>query len=80
MPKADVLRGLHLLLSLPTFLVHPVLLPLLATDGLATAKSGFLDRLIHSEAQSARLPLVTFEKAATRLADTQILKVSESAE
>jgi predicted nucleic-acid-binding protein len=80
MPKADVLRGLHLLLSLPTFLVHPVLLPLLATDGLATAKPGFLDRLIHSEAQSVRFPLVTFEKAATRLPDTQILKVGESVE
>jgi len=38
------------------------LLPLLATEGLATAKPGFLDRLIHAEATTARLPLVTFEK------------------
>jgi hypothetical protein len=31
---------------MPTFLVHPQLLPLLAADGMATAKPGFLDRLI----------------------------------
>lgn len=74
MPKADVLRGLHTLLSVPTFVVHPQLLTLLSTEGLATAQPGFLDRLIHAEARSAHLPLVTFEKAAARLDDTQILK------
>ena len=73
MPKADVLRGLHTLLSIPTFVVHPQLLTLLSTEGLATAQPGFLDRLIHAEASSAHLPLVTFEKAAARLADTVIL-------
>jgi hypothetical protein len=46
----------------------------LATEGLATAKPGFLDRLVHAEAESARLPLVTFEKAAARLANTQLLR------
>jgi hypothetical protein len=40
---------------------------------LATAKPGFLDRLIHAEASSARLPLITFEKAAARLPGTQLL-------
>jgi predicted nucleic-acid-binding protein len=74
MPKADVLRGLHTLLSLPTFVVHPQLLTLLSTEGLATAQPGFLDRLIHAEARNAHLPLVTFEKAATRLADSLVLK------
>lgn len=73
MPKADVLAGLHKLFSMPTFVVHPRLLPLLATDGLATAKPGFLDRLIHAEAAAANLPLVTFEKAAARLPATQLL-------
>lgn len=73
MPKADVLRGLLTLLSVPTFVVHPQLLTILSTEGLATAQPGFLDRLIHAEARSAHLPLVTFEKAAARLADTQIL-------
>jgi predicted nucleic-acid-binding protein len=74
MAKDAVLTGLQRLLSMPTFVVHPQLLPLLATEGLATAKPGFLDRLIHAEATTARLPLVTFEKAAARLPHTQILK------
>lgn len=74
MPKDAVLAGLQRLLSMPTFVVHPQLLPLLATPGLATAKPGFLDRLIHAEAESARLPLVTFEKTAARLTNTRLLK------
>ncbi len=73
MAKDAVLTGLHHLLSMPTFVVHPQLLPLLATEGLATAKPGFLDRLIHAESTTARLPLVTFEKAAARLPHTQLL-------
>lgn len=75
MPKAAVLAGLHTLLSMPTLIVHPYLLPLLAAEGLASAKPGFLDRLIHAEANAARLPLVTFEKAAARLPFTHLLKV-----
>ena len=77
MGKDAVLSGLHRLLSMPTFVVHPQLLPLLATEGLATAKPGFLDRLIHAEATTARLPLVTFEKATARLPCTQILKATD---
>jgi predicted nucleic-acid-binding protein len=78
MAKDAVLAGLQSLLSMPTFVVHPRLLPLLATEGLATAKPGFLDRLIHAEAATARLPLVTFEKAAARLPQTQLLKAAEN--
>lgn len=74
MAKDAVLTGLHELLSIPTFIVHPLLLPLLTTEGLASAKPGFLDRLIHAEATTAHLPLVTFEKAASRLPNTQLLK------
>lgn len=74
MPKAAVLAGLHTLLSMPTLIVHPYLLPLLAAEGLASAKPGFLDRLIHAEASAARLPLVTFEQAAGRLPFTHLLK------
>lgn len=74
MPKEAVLGGLHHLLSMPTFVVHPQLLPLLATTGMATAKPGFLDRLIHAEAGSVGLPLVTFERAASRLPHTLLLK------
>lgn len=74
MSKEAVLAGILSLLSIPTFLVHPQLLTLLASDGLATAKPGFLDRLIHAEAAAFHLPLVTFEKAAARLPGTRLLK------
>jgi hypothetical protein len=49
---------------------------LLSIEGLATAKPGFLDRLIHAEATASQLPLVTFEKAAARLPHTQLLKAA----
>lgn len=75
MPKADVPRGLHTLLSLSTFVVHPQVLSLLSTDGLAKAKPGFLDRLIHAEARGVHLPLVTFEKASARLGGAEVLKM-----
>ncbi len=73
MPKADVLAGLVTLLSKPTFVVQSPLLNLLAIDGLATAKPGFLDRLIHAEYAANALKLVTFEKAAARLPDVLVL-------
>ena len=73
MPKADVLVGLLAVLSKPTFVVQPALLDLLAIDGLATAKPGFLDRLIHAEYAASSLDLVTFEKAASRLSDVLVL-------
>ena len=67
MSKAAVLDGLLKLFSIPTFVVHPQLISLLSIPTLATAKPGFLDRLIHAEATTDRLPLITFEKAAARL-------------
>lgn len=67
MPKAAVLDGLLNLLSISTFVVHPQLKSLLSTPDLASAKPGFLDRLILAEATTARIPLVTFEKASSRL-------------
>ena len=73
--KRDVLDGLLSLLSQPTFQVHQDLLELLALPGLETAKPGFLDRLIHAEYTQSGLPLVTFEKAATRLSGANILSV-----
>jgi predicted nucleic-acid-binding protein len=72
-PKGEVLRGLSMLLSKPTFVVHPALLNLLAANNLATSKPGFLDRLIHAEYSGSGLPLVTFEKAAERLPNTRLL-------
>ena len=73
MPKDDVLAGLLTLLTKPTFVVQPALLELLGIDGLATAKPGFLDRLIHAEYAASGLNLVTFEKAGARLSDVLVL-------
>ena len=74
MPKAEVLaRSCQHSCPNPHFVVHPALLDLLAIDGLATAKPGFLDRLIHAEYAANRLTLVTFEKAATKLSGSLVL-------
>jgi predicted nucleic-acid-binding protein len=71
--KSDVLAGLHVLLSRPTFLVHPDALTLLAREGMASAKPGFLDRLIHAEYSELGAPLATFEKPARRLPRVRVL-------
>jgi hypothetical protein len=81
MPKDAVLAGIQSLLSMPTVTVHPQLLPFLATEALATAKPGFLDRLADPcrghHCPSSRLPLVTFEKHAARLPQTQLLNATD---
>jgi predicted nucleic-acid-binding protein len=71
--KADVIVGLHSLLSKRTFLVHPDALALLAQEGIASAKPGFLDRLIHAEYAELGAPLAIFEKAARKLPGTRFL-------
>jgi hypothetical protein len=63
---------------LSTFVVHPHLNRLLSTPDLASAKPGFLDRLIAAEATTARIPLVTFEKDAARLPETLFLEAVEN--
>ena len=55
------------------FLVHPDALALLAQEGIASAKPGFLDRLIHAEYAELGAPLATFEKAARKLPGTRVL-------
>ncbi len=58
----------------PSYLyVHPDALALLARDGIASAKPGFLDRLIHAEYAELGASLVTFEKAARKLPQTRLL-------
>lgn len=46
---------------------------ILALPALATAKPGFVDRLIHGASQSAGHTLITFEKAAKKLPATLVL-------
>lgn len=56
--------------------VTPVVREVLALPNLASAKPGFVDRLIHGESHAAGRPLVTFEKSAKKLADTIVLPAS----
>ena len=48
-------------------------LDILKTPGLATAKPGFIDRLIHVEYLKAADEVVTFEKASAKLRATRVL-------
>ncbi len=80
MAKSEIFQGLLNLLSLPTFVVQPGLIDLLSVAGLATAKPGFLDRLIHAEYTTNGLPLVTFEKAATKLSRSLVLSAPSTAD
>lgn len=73
MPKQDVLDGLCALLSKPVFVVEPGLIQLLDQVGLATAKPGFIDCLIHLEYTKVGTGLVSFEKSAAKLPETEIL-------
>jgi predicted nucleic-acid-binding protein len=73
MTKGDVLAGLHELLSKPVFAVDPTVLQLLGQSGMARAKPGFIDQLIHLEYRRKGLGMVTFEKSASKLPDSQIL-------
>ncbi len=45
----------------------------LATRGLASAKPGFVDRLIHGAYSDAAEEMVTFEKAAAKLKSVRVL-------
>jgi hypothetical protein len=64
---------------LATFLaesgVHPLgaVAAVLAEPKLATAKPGFVDRLIHAEYRQAAREILTFEKAAGRLPGVRVL-------
>ncbi|NQX02001.1 PIN domain-containing protein [bacterium] len=46
----------------------------LAVENLATAKPGFVDRLIHAGSANSGCQWVTFEKSASKLRDTLVLK------
>lgn len=71
--KPDALQALALFARHSGVTITPVALELLAIPGLATAKPGFVDRLIHGVSRSDGHTLVTFEKAATKLPATIVL-------
>ena len=72
-PKADALRAIAALAQTSGLSVSPSALAVLSMPNLATAKPGFVDRLIHSQSLKGGHTLVTFEKAGKKLPATLVL-------
>lgn len=72
--KSDAIWGLSQLFSTGEIVPAGQALKILSQPGLATAKPGFVDRLIHADAVHSGCHWVTFEKAAVKLPDVAVLK------
>lgn len=73
LPKAEALRVLAGFLSDSGVSATGASPSVLATPRLATAKPGFMDRLIHAQALGVAEELLTFEIAAHRLSHVHVL-------
>jgi len=73
-PKAETLAALRGLASHPAVAFTPHAREILALPNLASAKPGFVDRLIHGAARATGATLITFEKSARKLPDTEVLE------
>lgn len=71
--KPDALLGLRQLFAAGEIKPLGAVAEVLATHGLASAKPGFVDRLIHGAYAEAADEMVTFEKAATKLKSVRVL-------
>jgi len=71
--KADALLAIAAFTLHGGVVISPVARAVLAMPNLATAKPGFVDRLIHGASQEAGATLVTFEKASAKLPGTLLL-------
>ena len=74
-PAAAALQALKALSNDERIRATPAALRVLATPNLATAKPGFLDRLIHGHYLESGVGMATFDKAAGRLPDTRVLTI-----
>lgn len=72
-PKQAALLGLRRLFADGEIDSIGAAADVLATNGLATAKPGFVDRLIHGAYTEATDEMATFEKAARRLESVRVL-------
>lgn len=73
-PKAEALKALRNLLESGDVEPAGFALEILRnTPNLASAKPGFVDRIIHAEIHCRGGRLLTFEKAAMKLPSTQVL-------
>lgn len=72
--KAEALRHIALLMTSGDIAANGVVTMVLATPGLASAKPGFVDRLIHEQyLRGDAAGMVTFEKAARTLPKVEVL-------
>jgi predicted nucleic acid-binding protein len=72
-PLAVTLEQLAGLLDDPRVSADPVAAEVLRTPGLARAKPGFVDRLIHQQYRGEGRTLITFDKTAARLPGSRLL-------
>src|SRR5690606_17623034 len=73
-PKADALAALHALSDHSAIAVSSVAATVLSLPNLASARPGFIDRLIHARAVADGATLVTFEKSARKLAKVLVIE------
>jgi predicted nucleic-acid-binding protein len=71
--KKDALMGLRHLLVGGEIKPLGAVAEILAIEGIASAKPGFVDRLIHDAYTSVGSKMATFEKAAGRLKSVRVL-------
>jgi predicted nucleic acid-binding protein len=74
-PKARALSALHQLFAAGEIAPQGTAAAVLATPGLAAAKPGFVDRLIHGAyVTAAQGRMATFERAAAKLGSVLVLR------
>lgn len=74
--KAEALEMIAFFTEHGGITATPIAHAVLAVPNLASAKPGFVDRLIHGASHAASHTLVTFEKAAKRLPATIVIDPS----
>ncbi len=74
--KSDAIAAIASFVQHSGVIVSPTAIAVLALPNLASAKPGFVDCLIHGESRAEGHTLVTFEKAAKKLAGTLVLSAS----
>lgn len=72
-PKSQAIEMISLWVAKSGFTFSQNAIKVLALPNLASAKPGFVDRLIHGESHGQGHTLVTFEKAAKKLPGTHVL-------
>ena len=72
-PKKDALAALRRMLADGEIEAQGVAIEVLALEGLASAKPGFVDRLIQSAYISSGGSMASFEKAAGKLDSVEVL-------